>query len=390
MADEQGKTRRPGWRMRAMAQRVKGWAGSVLHGPAAPEAGGPPPEPAPPAEAAPSAEAAPPGPGAPPAEAPEAGPPEHWARDVMERRGPPADWVARVRKGAPHLLTRLGMPTTPRRGPPEEPMSFTAPRAEVKTAPPVSPRPVPSAPVEAVAAPRPEVGPPEPEVGAPRAVSFLAPPSGEVRPSAPAPVTGRPAPERAPRPEGAARTWAAPEVPAKKGEPVEPATYLAPTPPKKVAEAAALIAPVPSVRPGATPTPRDVLQEAPLAEVGAPGAPPGRAPTGVAPPRERVEEISAAPAPEEAPVSGVTRASVLAPSLPGPVESPAYRALQASALEPAPRLQPRAPRVEAAPRAAHPWPELAEAEPLDDAEGGVALLREWSRQRRLDREQRGG
>lgn len=40
------------------------------------------------------------------------GPPEHWLRDVQGRRaqGPPADWVARVRKVAPHLVEGLAEP----------------------------------------------------------------------------------------------------------------------------------------------------------------------------------------------------------------------------------------------------------------------------------------
>nr|BDT37481.1 hypothetical protein MFMH1_71500 [Myxococcus sp. MH1] len=45
------------------------------------------------------------------------GPPEHWVRDVQARRamGPPADWVARVRKVAPHLVEGMTdeVPTPP-------------------------------------------------------------------------------------------------------------------------------------------------------------------------------------------------------------------------------------------------------------------------------------
>ncbi|MFY2562052.1 hypothetical protein ACN469_30945 [Corallococcus terminator] len=43
------------------------------------------------------------------------GPPEHWLRDIQGRRagGPPADWVARVRKVAPHLVEGLPEPKEP-------------------------------------------------------------------------------------------------------------------------------------------------------------------------------------------------------------------------------------------------------------------------------------
>jgi len=43
------------------------------------------------------------------------GPPEHWLRDVQGRRtqGPPADWVARVRKVAPHLVAGLAEQEAP-------------------------------------------------------------------------------------------------------------------------------------------------------------------------------------------------------------------------------------------------------------------------------------
>ena len=52
----------------------------------------------------------------------EGGPPEHWQRLVQStRRGPPADWVERVRRGAPHLLEGLELeespPVTPERPP---------------------------------------------------------------------------------------------------------------------------------------------------------------------------------------------------------------------------------------------------------------------------------
>ncbi|MCP3059716.1 hypothetical protein LXT21_13095 [Myxococcus sp. K38C18041901] len=43
------------------------------------------------------------------------GPPEHWLRDAQARRamGPPADWVARVRKVAPHLVEGMTDETPP-------------------------------------------------------------------------------------------------------------------------------------------------------------------------------------------------------------------------------------------------------------------------------------
>jgi hypothetical protein len=89
---------------------------------------------------------------------------------------------------------------------------------------------------------------------------------------------------------------------------------------------------------------------------------------------------------------------VLAPAPPIEAESPAYRSLQPSALEPTVRA-PRAVRgvrrevleldVRGPPaREAHPWPELPEPQQVEVMDGEAAL-REWERLHRLDREQRG-
>lgn len=88
---------------------------------------------------------------------------------------------------------------------------------------------------------------------------------------------------------------------------------------------------------------------------------------------------------------------VLAPAPPTEAESPAYRALQPSALEPtvrAPRrvgvrrevleLDVSEPPARETPR----WPELPEAQQIEVMDGEAAL-REWERLHRLDREQRG-
>ena len=79
--------------MRAVARWVKVWAESLLKeledGPVEPVRA-PVPPPSPPAP--PDTEGA----------------PEHWRRLLeAKRRGPPADWVERVQRGAPHLLEGL-------------------------------------------------------------------------------------------------------------------------------------------------------------------------------------------------------------------------------------------------------------------------------------------
>jgi hypothetical protein len=107
--------------LRVLARWVKGWAESVLE------------------EEAPRV---PPPPVAPPM-AGNGSPPEHWLQLVQSaRRGPPADWVERVRQGAPHLLEKLEVPRasvqTPAPSPGRSPESVR-PTREPPRPPPMSP-----------------------------------------------------------------------------------------------------------------------------------------------------------------------------------------------------------------------------------------------------------
>ncbi len=88
---------------------MKSWAEAVLADEAEPprvEASRPEPEPVPPRPAEPARAAGPASPVAAPHGTP--GPPEHWLRDIQARGGgPPSDWVARVRRGAPQWFDNL-------------------------------------------------------------------------------------------------------------------------------------------------------------------------------------------------------------------------------------------------------------------------------------------
>ncbi|MFY1825181.1 hypothetical protein ACN47A_04655 [Myxococcus fulvus] len=114
---ERARGQVPGGWLRSVARRVKDWARAVLSEEEADFAAALSqarlmPERARPATSGPPI-TVPRGPPLPPASimmvtapAVGVGPPEHWLRDVQARRamGPPADWVARVRKVAPHLV----------------------------------------------------------------------------------------------------------------------------------------------------------------------------------------------------------------------------------------------------------------------------------------------
>lgn len=399
MADEKGKTRGPGRLTRFVAWRVKRWAGSVLHGRRAPEEEGAAPEQAPPAEAAPPSEPVSSQEAAPPSEAPPSpepfaegapsGPPAHWLRDVGAlQRGPPADWVERVRKGAPHLLERMGLRYRLGQIPPELAASLVAverPERESELPPGEAPSEAPS-PL------------PEPlEAGArraePRPFAPIESPLQARRELAPAPVQR--APRVAPRPE---RTVGAPvsralappvsePLPGEAGEASAPARV----PPE---------APHPEAPPREPEAPRVTRPRAPAVER-APLPPVERA-ASMQPPRSPVTRAPEPepPAPE---VAAPARGAVLAPAPPLEAESLAYRAAQASSREPTFRPQPAGrartevlrvdvPVPVLAPREARVapvWPELPEAQGAESVDGS-AVLREWERMRRLEREQRGG
>lgn len=409
MADEKGKTRGPGRLTRFVAWRAKRWADSVLHGRRASEAEASAPEQASPAEATPpsepvsSQEAAPPSEAPPPsepfAEGAPSGPPAHWLRDVGAlQRGPPADWVERVRKGAPHLLERMGLRYRPGQIPPEVAAALVAverPEPEVAPeepqageAPSEAPSPVPE-PMEAGA-----------RRSEPRPFAPLESPGQARRVLAPAPVQQAPAPvQQAPRVEPG------PERPV--GAPVSRA--LAPTPSKPSPGEAGEV-PAPARVPPEAPRPEAPARVPEAPRVTRPRAPAvARAPlppveraASVQPPRPpvaRAPELEP-PAPE---VTAPTRGAVLAPAPPLEAESLAYRAAQASSREPTFRPQP-AGRVRTEvlrvdvpvpvlsareARVAPVWPELPEAQGAESVDGS-AVLREWERMRRLEREQRGG
>ncbi|MCP3166954.1 hypothetical protein [Myxococcus qinghaiensis] len=102
----------PGAWLRAVARKMKAWAESVLSeeesdfAAALAQARVPTQRSSPPSTDGARATSTPVTVTAPPVGL---GPPEHWLRDVQGRRpqGPPADWVARVRKVAPHLVEGL-------------------------------------------------------------------------------------------------------------------------------------------------------------------------------------------------------------------------------------------------------------------------------------------
>jgi hypothetical protein len=216
----------------------------------------------------------------------------------------------------------------------------------------LAPAPAQQAPVSVQQAPR--VAPERP-VGAPVSRALAPTPSepsqgeaGEV------PAPARVSPE-APRPEAPAREPEAPRV----ARPRAPGVARAPLPPVERAA---------SMQPPRPPVARAPEPESPAPEVAAPA-----------------------------------RGAVLAPAPPLEAERLAYRATQASAREPTFRPPPvgrvrtevlrvdvpvPVPAAREA-RVAPVWPELPEAQGAESVDGS-AVLREWERMRRLEREQRGG
>lgn len=374
-----------------MAWRTKRWADAVLQGPRAPEEEVPAPEAeqAPPAEPVPPAEAAPPE-QRPPAEA--GGPPEHWLRDVRAlQRGPPADWVARVRKGAPHLLERMGLRYRLGQIPPEVAAALAAAERTEAEAEAATGEPPPVIPSREVPAPE------DLEAGAPRTEPRPFVPMESPRPMsrevAPAPVSRVPRAEPAPeRPTGAPVSRAPAPPPSSPAPGEAPARARAPR-----------VEPAPAEAPAREPeAPRVARERAP--RVSHAPLPPSVHRAAAMPPRP-APPISRALEPEPPAPEGVTPptgGAVLAPAPPMAAESLAYRGTHASSREPTFRPQPvlrartEVLRVDVpvpvpmlAEREAPVWPELPEAQ-VSESVDGAAMLREWERLRRLDREQRGG
>jgi hypothetical protein len=290
------------------------------------------------------------------------GPPEHWKQLLStQRRGPPADWVERVRRGAPQLLEGLDLGNERPESPavPPKPVLQSPPRMPLRSGG-TPPRPEPEA----------HLSRPSPLPTAPREEESM-PPSEMRRAPVPPPTTGpragarllRPARERGPEvPTSATRPQeeqGSPSFP----RPEESTPRV--TPPNTREVAPPTRARGPSLRPlpetprmERTPNPAPV----PRPDAGAHGDA-----RGLAPKRNTV-------------VAPAARASLM-PSEPTPRESPFPR--EKSRAETSPPLDRASPS-----ETSHPWPEppeLPSTEPTDP----LAVLRDWERLRRLEREQRG-
>lgn len=310
--------------LRVLARWVKGWAESVLE------------------EEAPRVPR-------PPASPPVSGngtPPAHWLQLVQSaRRGPPADWVERVRKGAPHLLERLEAAPSP------------AP-------PPRGPVALPRAPVPAVV--RPQARSPEPVLPA-REPLPVSPPSPRV--------------ERVPRvhlrPESSRGAMPAP----RESGPVPATPSPEETTPRAVPRAP---------RPRAVPLRPAIPTPSPTAEVRPPPAQAPRQDTAVPAPSPPARPRAVSPG--TPPVESRPRAAVFSPVLPPrslapPAAEPAAPPRDAVS-RPAPSALPPVRDMETPADMRPAWPEVLEA-PANESTDTLAALRDWERLKRLEREQRG-
>lgn len=287
------------------------------------------------------------------------GPPEHWRR-LMEskRRGPPADWVERVRRGAPHLLADLEPQPAPSVAPmpmvPPAPVA-TLPTPVPSTVPVPSPTPVlrtgraPPARLTRHEAPR--TAPPPPRVET-QATSFEVGPTPLPVPRADVPV---PEPKSAPP-----RSTVTPEVP------------------RSTRGRGFALRPLPETS-TSTVSPGPVSAVEPRPERSTPVPPGERSPM---PGDARPAFVRPVPPSPHAPFSGTSDARVPSRAAePVPREAPVPRA-------PSRTGPSSAPEVSAHSAAPHPWPEppaLPSIEPSDP----LTVLRDWERLRRLEREQRG-
>jgi hypothetical protein len=397
--------------VRAVARWVKGWAESVLKEPDASVAL-PVDDSRSPGETAGATVSVPP-----PSQESAGGPPEHWLRLVRSKRpGPPADWVERVRRGAPHLLEGLeleGEGSEAFAGPPKaEPLSPTAPVGPPRgeTVPVTRTAPTPQA--------RPRIGlgrvgtPPRRELEAHPSPAPVSPverhgDSWPVRPTetrargdtasseprrspAPSSTGSHPGEHLSRRPRAHGPESPAPERPlreAPRGGRLSSSEETAPS--TRSTDA----------REGARSTRARGLSLRPLPETSFPERSPGSAPflarhsgelrnvpvfsreRGVWPGSAR-EDF----APPSRPHASLTAAPPVARSSSLVSSEPAPREL--SFLREEGRAETSSPDVASLSDVSHAWPEppeLPSIEPTDP----LAMLRDWERLRRLEREQRG-
>ncbi len=335
--DERSQSR---WRdvlVRSVARRVKAWAEAVLAQEVRPS------EPAPaPREAV---RAAPPG-----------GLPVQWLRDVQAlRMGPPADWMERVRRGAPHLLARVErvpgptpapVPSRPAEPSWEDKLPKSRPRESADTessrAGPRTPPKRPAAPSEPLRSAQPQA-PVHAEVFKLRVIEQDSPTTPRVTPPAPVAHHGPELIQPPPR--------------AEMFGPAEPrqAETFAPVPPRTPA-------PAESRSWHSSPPPEDSVERR---------APPvASSPWGTAPAAKRSAAPELAPGEELSPL--VPHPWPVLPEEPGQ----------------APMPSPTVSSEASEPRRSGPWPDLPET-PFTEAPDASALLLQRERLSRLGREQRG-
>jgi hypothetical protein len=383
--DERSQNR---WRrrlVRAVARRLRAWAEAVLSEAPRPGAAGGP------ALAVPTV-----GPVEGAREEAE-GPPAQWLRDVQALRAasaPPADWVARVRQGAPQLLARVERMSAPRA---REfvPAAVEAPSRRERQAEPL----------EAASADQPERAAPRTRRTADsvearskpleaQAAALRGPPlpSGEGR--------GEGARDRVPRPTARAQ-WMNPHPsPLPKGEGTSTGTTssgheLPPVPrtrslgPATLTQAEPPSAPTtsrsetplpPASEPPRSPAPKVVRPPAPIEPLATRVAAPGEQPVPPPPPAypwNSEPHVSHGRVPRmDRPILRTTQAPDPWPKLVEQFVSEAQPPAGAPSEAPEPR------------QLGGPWPELPES-PQPDPVDGAILLQQWERLSRLDREQRG-
>jgi hypothetical protein len=323
------------WRdrlLRALARWIKAWAESILAQAPEPEEQPPAPPPAPREVAR----------ARPPSE-----PPPQWVRDVQSlQAGPPADWVERVRRGAPQLLSPSERAPSRRHAAPPSP-PIAAPAVGKHEAPRVEP--------PLVEEPRPRV----------RSGGEDARGEAEERPSRP---SGPSAPEPVRQPYRLAQTGRL------ESRTLEQTRIIAP--PTKSTLAQPESGHAGSARPPATSLePREgastAWAEAVVPSVSRQPAPSAPAPTRGPDPVERREWHADSSSPPSGREPAPGNAPSAQPSLPWPPLP------KESLLEAGSELPSRG-----------PWTELPDAPPTEPSEG-AALLLQWERLERLDREQRG-
>jgi len=323
----------------------------------------------------------------------DSGPPAHWLRDIEARGGgPPADWVTRVRQGAPSLLDRRVHEgrVAPDAGQ-VAPLPAQAPVKESRPAPPRAPTasareahgPWGEAPTSRLRTPSPlpgvDAGAAEPgrhpswsagvDPGAPGTVRPASWSAGLEPPLPPPGTRPRPSRHTVPRGPPGSETRALPPREGPSPAPGLPVSFLE----DRSSEDGA---------PPRTPAPDSRVVYLPPREILAPRRP-ERPPTFPGP-RVQVLSIEGEPvgvreprphASDEDRGAGARR-----------VREPVAEAAPVEA--PAPHPWPELPPAVAPSAEASVWPELLPA-PAGEPTGALVELREWERLRRLEREQRG-